>query len=424
MWTPLRSSLGTPTCFSLKLAAIVNLLWLTSCTMGLSHPEPPTGTATVEKLERYVQQAIADGDPPSISIHVSFGDTNVYDRAFGHADGPRGVKATPETTYRWFSVTKPFTAAAVLQLAERGTVSLAEPAATYLPFLNDAYGSNASYITIDRLLSHRAGIGDVGDEILSWVHLTKHRNQSELLKERLPDHVHFEPEELDKGHYSNLGYMILGAVVEAVSGESYESYVTRNILSPLGMHRTHFHYEDPFPPGTAHAVGSHPNDFMAFVASFTLDLDSLGREKTDGRWWFRYFSPDQTPPSGLISTSSDMARFGRMVVNGGVLDGQRVLTSASVTRMTTPRVPLASSPVGALPGFALGDSWFVTQDETGRRVLMHGGQGMAYTSLLLIRPADGVVATIASNGTYVDGSKCLAIMDVVARVDWSKSGAP
>jgi D-alanyl-D-alanine carboxypeptidase len=392
---------------------------LSACGLGLSHPTRPPGSASVAELEAYVRQAIADADPPSISIAVSQGDATVYARAFGYADGPRKVLATPQTTYRWFSVTKPFTAVAILQLAEQGLVSLSAPAATYLPYLNELYGQHAPQITIERLLSHRAAIGDVGDAILSWVHIEQHRNQSELLRERLPSHVHFDPSQLDQGHYSNLGYMILGAVIESASGLSYEQFVTTHILTPLKLDRTRFYYEDTFAPGTAHAVGSHPDDFMAFIASFSLDLDTLSRECTDDRHWFELFSADQTPPSGLISTSSDMLRFGRMILGRGALEGQRILKPTSVDRMTQSHASHSSSPAGDLQGFSFGDAWFITRDAHGRQILMHGGQGMAFTSLLMIRPADEFVAAIVANGTYFDGNNGLHLMSVLAEMDWT-----
>ncbi len=82
--------------------------------------------------------------------------------------------------------------------------------------------------------------------------------------------------------------------------------------------------------------------------------------------------------------------------------------------MTRPRVPVASSPVGALPGYYFGDAWFVAQDAPGRRVLMHGGQGMAFASLLLIRPQDELVAAFVASGTYLDGRGGLDLMAVLS----------
>jgi len=393
------------------------------CVLGLYDPPPPEGSVAVDELEAYVEDIIADQDPPSVSIAVSQGQQTVYQRAFGLADGPLGIPATTHTTYRWFSVTKPFTAVAILQLAERGALELTEPAATYLPYLHDLYGEHARKITIERLLSHEAGVGDVGDAILSWVHVGGHWSQGQLLRKRLPDHVHFDSARWGQGHYSNLGYMILGAVIEAVSSESYEDYVTEHISRPLGLEHTRFYYEQDFPLDTRHAVGSHPDDFMAFMASFMLDLGTLSRECTHQRWWFELFSPDQTPPSGLISTSSDMVRFGRMIVGGGALDGERILSEGSVARMTTPRVAVSSSPVGGPPGYSFGDSWFITTDAQGRQVLLHGGQGMAFSALLLVRPADELVVALVANGTYLDGMNGMALMDVLTSTDFREQTA-
>jgi D-alanyl-D-alanine carboxypeptidase len=372
----------------------------------------------VATLEKYVGEVIADSDPPSLSIAVSQNAKTVYQRAFGYADGPARVLATPQTTYRWFSVTKSFTAVAILQLVEDGVVSLSAPAAAYLPYLNELYGDAASQITIERLLTHRAGIGDVGDAIMSWVHVAGHYNQSRLLRERLPEFVHFDPKELDQGHYSNLGYMILGAVIESVGSRSYEDHVTKRILAPLRMERTHFYYDESFAAGTLHARGSHPDDFTAFIASFSLDLKTLSRGCSDRRWWFEYFSPDQTPPSGLISTSSDMVRFGQMILNRGTLDGHRILGEASVARMTEARVAVASSP--APPGFSFGDSWFIGKDARGRKLLMHGGQGMAFTSLLMIRPDDELVAALVGNSSYLDGANGINLMTTLGNIEWTE----
>lgn len=399
-------------------------LW--GCFLGLNHPSPPAGSASLPQLQAYLRESIADADPPSISITVSQHGSTVFEQAIGYADGPAAVPATSATTYRWFSVTKPVTAVAILQLAERGLVSLAAPAATYLPYLNDLYGEDASRITIERLLTHRAGIGDVGNTILSWVHLEGHHDQSRLLRQRLPEHVHFDAEQLDAGHYSNLGYLLLGAVIEAVTTSTYEDYVSRHILAPLQMRRSHFYYEEAFAPGTLHAPGSHPDDLLAFIASFGLDLDTLGRECTDRRWWFRYFSPDLTPPSGLISTPSDMARFARMLLGLGTLDGQRLLSPASVQHMLEPQVPVSSSPAGDLPGYAFGHSWFITRDPRGRALLLHGGQGMGFASMLLIRPEDELVVAVAANGTYLDGANGRELVMMLAGMDWSaqKSASP
>jgi hypothetical protein len=106
----------------------------------------------------------------------------------------------------------------------------------------------------------------------------------------------------------------------------------------------------------------------------------------------------------------------------GVLDGQRILTEASVAHMTEARVTVSSAPAGVPPGFSFADSWFVTSDARGRRVLMHGGQGMAFTSLLMVRPEDELVAAIVANGTYVDGAQGQNLMTVLANMDWTPKG--
>ena len=85
--------------------------------------------------------------------------------------------------------------------------------------------------------------------------------------------------------------------------------------------------------------------------------------------------------------------------------------------MTEVRVPVSSSP--APPGFSFADSWFIKNDARGRRMLMHGGQGMAFTSLLMIRPDDELVAAIVAKGSYLDGADGLNLMTVLGKMDWT-----
>jgi CubicO group peptidase (beta-lactamase class C family) len=109
-----------------------------------------------------------------------------------------------------------------------------------------------------------------------------------------------------------------------------------------------------------------------------------------------------------------------MILNRGILGDQRILSAASVARMTRVRVPVSSSPVGDPPGYSFGDSWFVTKDARGRQMLMHGGGGMAFTSLLMIRPDDEFVAALVANGSYIDGANGLDLMSVLANLDWTR----
>jgi CubicO group peptidase (beta-lactamase class C family) len=186
------------------------------------------------------------------------------------------------------------------------------------------------------------------------------------------------------------------------AGRGYEQYVREEILAPLGMTRSAFWY-DALPLETAVARGSHPNDFMGLVAHFMIDMDKAVHPTPGARYWFNRFYPDQTGPSGLLGTASDLARFGSMIAQGGQLDGVRVLSEDSVRVMTKPRAPVVESPAEGGP-YSFGLGWFVSKDPHGRVLLEHGGSGMGFVSRLTVRPADGRVAAVVGNDTYLDGA--------------------
>lgn len=389
------------------------------CAFGLSDPPAPRPSARLAEVETYVRAVVRDGDPPSVSVAVVDHDRLVYERAFGLADGPRQIAATPDTTYRWFSVTKLFTAVAILQLVEDGRVQLDAPVARYLPMVKEVYGAHAGSITIERLLSHSSGVGDVGNDIVSWVHVAgPHPKELDLLRGQLAAHADFDDRHVGEGYYSNLGYILLGGVIEAVTGHSYTDVVKTKILDPLGMTKTGFYYDDGrFSRAARHAVGSHPNDLMGFAASLTLDA-GIVRECNDQRYWFNGFHPNQSAPSGLIGPSSDALRFARALLQKGELEGQRILTPQSVAAMARPRSVVVDSPVGKLEGFSFGYAWFVGKDPQGRRVLVHGGSGMAFTSMMMLWPDEERAVFVAANGSYFDGAMGQRVAQAFGSLTW------
>lgn len=159
------------------------------------------------------------------------------------------------------------------------------------------------------------------------------RDQTELTRRHLPRYRRLRFEPGSQAVYSNLNYIVLGAVVEAVSGQSYERYVVEPVLRPPGMERTEFVYT---PALAAHeAAGSLP---MAHVYTpllpFLLDLRALVREQQGSLFWLRRMYLDVTPSSGLIGSARDAARLMLAYLEGGKLDGGRVLAPDTVRVMT------------------------------------------------------------------------------------------
>ena len=157
----------------------------------------------------------------------------LFKKAYGYANIEHKVKNTTETKYRIWSITKQFTAAAILILEERGLLRVEDSLKKYFP---DCIELNPN-ITIHHLLTHTSGIFNYSD--LPDSHKTFHRmchKKSDLIKMFLSKPLNFEPG--TQWEYSNTGYYLLGMLIEKLSGKSYSEFLTENIFIPLGMFNT------------------------------------------------------------------------------------------------------------------------------------------------------------------------------------------
>ena len=388
-------------------------------------PEPvPEAFAGIAELDRYLEDLTDSGGPPAISLVVVKDGTMVYNKAFGMADGPNGIPATPDSIYHWFSVTKIPTAIAALQLVEQGVISLDDEVSEYLPFFDVEYPSADSQpITIAHLLNHSSGLPDDIPACMGCVHLEDEPalNQTDLLRdEKLPSYntLRFEPG--SEAVYTNVGYHTLGVVIEQASGLSYEEYVKRNILDPLGMENTRFEYTSAMTRNAA--VGAHP---MADFQSIFFPLikapwpNEYVRDYEDGWAWFNRFLFDANPPSGLIGPAPEMARMVTALMSGGELDGARILSEETVEMMLTERhVTPGSSPQWG--DFKRFEDWeqglgFKVVNDGGRVHYAHGGGGAAFRAFIRLYPEEELGIVILVNSTNLDRQE---IADAVADMDW------
>ncbi|MEZ4862791.1 MAG: serine hydrolase domain-containing protein [Caldilineaceae bacterium] len=379
-------------------------------------PPPPEAVSSVAKAEAYAEKLVEFGTPPGLSLVVVKEGAIVYNKAFGLADGPNKIPATPETVYKWWSTTKIPTAIAILQLHERGQLDIDDPAAEYLPFFDITYPSdNSEIITIRHLLNHSSGMPDNVPEVVAWMHLADEPplNQTTLLERVFPDYAKLKFEPGDHAEYSNVGYMVLGAIIEAVSGQSYETYVVNQILQPLSMNNTNFVYTGEMLKHAA--VGSHPVISLESVLLPFLydDLGAYIRERTDGKIWFNRFYADSDPPTGLIGPATDLARLLMAFQNQGKVDGARILAPATVAMMTYDS-HVRSVNTGQTDAPVQGLGWHVYQPE-GRMYIAHGGGGPGFGSEMRLYPDESLGLIVFANDTTYDHA---AILDLFARLDW------
>jgi CubicO group peptidase (beta-lactamase class C family) len=152
-------------------------------------PATPKQVKDLNELEAYLNQLVSSGNPPGLSVIVVKNEQIVYNNAFGYADRPRNIKATPDTVYHWWSMTKIPTAMAITQLCEQGKLDLDDPVKKYLPWFEVIYPSGeSSVITIRNLLQHTSGLPDTIPAMIGWVHYDDTaRNQTDIVRKHFPE---------------------------------------------------------------------------------------------------------------------------------------------------------------------------------------------------------------------------------------------
>ena len=377
--------------------------------------------AQIGDLENYLMDIVESGSalPPGISLAVFSRDATIYESGVGLADPFEWRVASPDTVYNTWSMTKPFTAMAVFQLVERGLLDLDTEVAEILDFFYVDYPSSASEpITVRHLLNHSSGLENNVPEVVGWVHTDGGRewNQTELLRDRLPSYAKLAYEPGSEGRYTNVGYMVLAAIVEAVSGDAYEDYIMEHILSPLGMHHSGFAYTDSMIE--LEATGSHPRfNIITMLMPFLVDdLGSLIREKRDGAIWFNHVYSDQNGPTGLISSASDVSIFVKAIMGGGAIEGKRVLSESSVKMMLNESwVEAGKTPETSRFDFVQhGLGWFIV-DDGPYRYLGHNGGGPGFATGMRIYPDLDLGMVVMANGTNLPTDD---VLDLVASIPW------
>ncbi len=316
---------------SQSLSALMVVLWLSASTSGILFAEP-ADSSLPEKLDSILSE-IYPRDEPGAAVIVVKDGTVLLRKGYGLAQVELGVAIEPEMVFRLGSITKQFTGAAIMLLEEEGKLSVKDSISKYLP----DYPVHGHEITIEHLLTHTSGIynytaipGYMAEKVRN--HLT-----TEELVEAFKDQpMNFSPGE--RWSYSNSGYVLLGAIIEKVSGKSYADFVQERIFDPLGMKNSHY--------------GGHQ-----IIAGRVAGYGWNGTEYTNSS----YLSMTQPHAAGsLLSNVDDLYRWNQ------ALERNELLGQDSYDRMTT--------------GFKLNDGedsnygyGFATGKLRGRPVISHGG---------------------------------------------------
>jgi CubicO group peptidase (beta-lactamase class C family) len=282
-------------------------------------------------------------------------------------------------------------------------------------------------ITIRHLLNHSSGLPDL-QGVFDMFHMEGESPpaQAALVEKALADNSRLKFEPGSQGTYINTGYLVLSVIVETVSGQSFRDYVVEHIFRPLGMEHTDYVYRDEMLQYAA--VGSQPNAAIVngIVALSSDRFDAAIRETVDGRMWYKRFHLDFPGVGGVISSAGDAARFVMAFLNGGELDGERILSPESVAMMTREEhiVEVKVGPTSVHKGARHGLGWWVWPDQKRLR-LMHTGGGPGFAATMQLYPDERLGIILLGNefayGAALPFSGTVpreALAHLAASLDW------
>ncbi len=310
-------------------------------------------------IDQYIEERMRTAHIPGLALAIVKGDQSVYLKGYGRAD-PSGTPVTPQTSFIIGSVTKAFTALAVMQLIEVGRVELDAPVQRYIPWFHTADAEASAKITVNQLLHQTSGLPMMRVPQL-WT------DQDDRTLERTVRLLQTTKTEFRPGQsfgYSNANFEALGLIVQSASGLSYEEYIRQHIFKPLDMQHSFVSQEEAMQHGMA----------------------------TGYRWWFGFpfpvyfpYNRSELPAGYLISSAEDMANFLVAQMNGGRYRAGAILSPNGIALTHT------RSAVGT---YCMGWESVVIN---GRIVITHDGGTANFQSSVFFDPEQRVGVFIAAN---------------------------
>jgi CubicO group peptidase (beta-lactamase class C family) len=351
----------------LQVRGFVTLIVLLTLSLSLatiqgavaqSNPVPPNLGA----IDAYIEKQMQEQRIPGLALAIVRGDQIVHLKGFGEANASK-ERVTPQTSFSIGSLTKSFTALAVMQLVNAGKLELDAPVQRYLPWFRVADADVSARITVRHLLNNASGLPRDFEGTPAVDLQTRLTKLSSLPLEQ----------PLGTYNYSNVGYQLLAMLIQTVTGQSYEAYISQSIFSPLKMSRSFAPLPQTQPASTT--VGYH--------------------------YWFGLPVASGLPPyrtgpgnGGIFASAEDMAHYLIAQLNGGRYADQSVLSAAGIAELHKPAV---ARPDGH---YAMG--WGVKTNANDKvTTLSHSGQTYNYFAKMILVPESGWGVVVLQNSQYM-----------------------
>lgn len=360
--------------FRLYMRAALTLAIVLSLTPSLI-AAPPGDSELQSQVDAIAAEALKKPGGVGLSIGVSRGSNVVVAKGYGLADAEFDVPADKDTMFRIGSVTKQFTAAAIMTLLEQGKISLEDDTSKFLP----DYPMQGHHVTIRHLLTHTSGIvsyTDVGEE---WQKLMPLELSHEELLALVKDKP-FEFEPGTKWAYNNTAYYMLGMIIENISGKSYAEFMQDEFFTPMNLDRTRYDVSRDLIKNRAQG--------------YSLRKGELANDAPLGM--------SQPGAAGaLLSTGEDLVRWSKALSSGNVVSAD------SFKQMITP----VTLPDGTNTEYGFG---LMIGEMDGVEVVQHGGGIHGFNSMLIWVPEQDLHVAVISNGEALDSGKVASAIMLAA----------
>ena len=322
------------------------------------------------ELEKVIVAELREKNAPGGAVAIVSHNKVIFAKGFGVANVETNIPVTPDTLFQIGSMTKTFTAAAILTLAEEGKLRIDTPIGSYVKGLSPKIAG----ATLHHLLSHTAGIIDEPDEYGGQ----DESMMSSYLRSWKDNYLLFDAGEVFS--YSNSGFALAGLVAQEVTGKPYADLMVERVFQPLGMTRTTFR---PTVAMTYPLAVGH----KAKPAEKPLVVRPL---PNDARLY---------PAGTMYSSVNEMARFALAFLNEGIIDGKRVLSPSVIAKMQTPNLKQLSAEDDTSYGYGLFMNHY-----RGVRQLWHEGSMTGYVGSMLLAPVHhfAVIVLCNANGVLLD----------------------
>jgi len=314
-----------------------------------------------EKLVDSIFEEATQGDSPGAAVLAAKDGKILYQKGFGFANLEEPIPVTPETKFRIGSITKQFTAAAILKLQEDGLLSVNDPLAKFIPDY-----PRGDEVTIHHLLTHTSGIHSHTSMPEFYKTIMEEANSEDLIEVFKRNEFDFAPGE--KWLYNNSGYFLLGYIVEIVSGESFGDYLKNHLFEPLEMKNTGVH-------------SWHLN----------LENEASGYSYKDGEF-HKAMKWDMSRVGGagaLYSTVADLYRWNEAIFNG------KILSESSLKAAFTP-VELNDGSMANAMGAEYGYGW-MSFEVRGLKQIGHSGGFDGFNAYLTRYPKQNFTVAVLTN---------------------------